>query len=734
VAPPDDERRRRWARVLGGVGILWLLVGLFGGSFEGKLADVQKNDSSAYLPSSAESTEVTGELRAFDPVTTTPGFVVYYREGGLTRADARAIDRAAERISGVAGVDRRLAGGVRRSADGAAAAVAAPLVARRGGQEVDAKTLVDVEDDVLDAARHDLPPGLVAHSAGPAGFLVATIDAFSGLESTLLLVAGAVVIVILLLVYRSPVLWIVPVVSAVLAIGASALIIYPLAKHDVLTLNGQSQGILSVLIFGAGTDYALLMISRYREELHAHRARLDAMIAAWRGAAPAIAASAATVILGLLCLTVSELNSDASLGPVCAIGIGCVAAIMLTFLPVALLAGRWLFWPRVPRVDASADLATRGAWARFATGLGRRARRTWIITTIVLLVAAGAIAQLDAGGLSSAEQFTSTPDAVAGQRLVTEHFGEVDVAPATIIANADRADAVIAAVRRVPGVSDSPGAVCVQPDVRRLAAASPRASPGCAPPRLRTDPVQGRMPIEAQLASPYDSQRAIVTVTDIREAVHDVPAADAIVGGQSATILDARNASAHDRNLVIPIVLVVVFLVLCVLLRALLVPLLLVATVVLSFTATLGVSALAFNHVFGFAATDPGFPLFAFVFLVALGVDYNIFLMTRVREESLRHGTREGIRRGLAVTGAVITSAGVVLAATFAVLGVVPLVALAEVGFAVAFGVLLDTFVVRSLLVPALGYDLGRLIWWPSQLARGHPVRPARRRRGRSRR
>lgn len=693
MTEPAAHRRSRWAYVIAAVGIAWLLAGLFGGSFEGKLASVQQNDNSAFLPSSAESTKVTSELPAFQPVQTLPGFVVYHRAGGLTGTDKQAIARAAGRVRQVDGVDRTMAGPVRYSADGSTAALFAPLVSQRGDAKVDGTKLVDVEKAVLAAARQGAPPGLAVHSAGPGGLLVATIDAFQGLESTLLFVAGAVVIVILLLVYRSPALWIFPVFSAVLAIGASALIIYPLAEHGVLTLNGQSQGIESVLVFGAGTDYALLLISRYREELHHQASRAAAMTAAWRGAAPAIAASAATVILGLLCLSFSELNSDRSLGPVCAIGIACVAAIMLTVLPLSLLAGRWIFWPRIPRAGGRADLATRGPWARFAAGLSRRDRWSWIITTIVLLVGAAAVSQLNASGLTDTASFTHTPDAVAGQRLFDAQFAGAGAAPAIVIANAGQAGAVISAARHVPGVSGDPG-------------------------RQKVNPVNGRVPITVQLAAPYDSEQAIGAVAALRAAVHAVPGAQAIVGGQTATILDTRDASAHDRDLIIPIVLAVIFVVLCLLLRALLLPLLLVASVVLSFAAALGVSALAFNYGFNFAGADPGFPLFAFVFLVALGVDYNIFLMTRVREESMRHGTRDGVRRGLAVTGSVITSAGVILAATFAVLGVVPLVALAEIGFAVAFGVLLDTFLVRSVLVPALCHDIGRHIWWPSRLAR----------------
>ncbi len=581
---------------------------------------------------------------------------------------------------------------------------------------------------MLETVRAGAPPGLVIHSAGVGGLLVAFIDAFSGIDGALLGVAALVVVVILLIVYRSPVLWFFPLFSAVLALGAAALVIYQLAKHQVLTLNGQSQGILSVLVLGAGTDYALLIISRYREELHNYDSRVAAMIRAWRGAAPAIGASAATVILGLLCLTFGELNSDRSLGPVCAIGIGCTVLVMLTFLPAFLaLFGRWVFWPRVPHVDQASGLASHRVWGRFAEALSRRARVAWIATAVVLLACVALLPTLRTSGLSITDSFTNTPDAVTGQRIFDATFPAGSGAPAVIATNADSVEQVISAVTPIEGVAKGPGAVCVAPDYTKLARAAASggggsgAGGGCVPEQYQVTPRDGRLLVNAQLVDRYDTTAASDTVTRIRSAVHAVPGADALVGGQTAINYDTLQASRHDRNLIIPIVLVVILVVLALLLRALVAPLLLILTVVLSFSASLGVAAFFFNHVFGFANADPGFPLFAFVFLVALGIDYNIFLMTRVREESLEFGTRQGIVRGLTLTGGVITSAGIVLAATFAVLGVLPLVFLAEVGFTVAFGVLLDTIIVRSVLVPALCTDIGRRIWLPSRLARGAP-------------
>ena len=722
----EGPRRRlsRGALLIGMLGAVWFLVGLAGSQYQGKLSSVQKNDNAAYLPSSAESTKVDSEARLFQSVQAIPGFVVYQRPGGLTAADRDAIAAEAEHFRTLPGVAADQVGTPQWAADGETASVAVPLVGKRGDISVQGDTLVKVEKAVLAAARAGVTPGLTVHSAGPGGLLVAFIDSFSGIDGTLLLAAGIVVIVVLLFVYRSPFLWFFPLFSAVLALGTAALAIYFLAKHGVLTLNGQSQGILSVLVLGAGTDYALLLTSRYREELHNHTSRVDAMTVAWKRVSTAIVASGSTVILGLLCLTLGELNSDRSLGPVCAIGIACTVGVMLTFLPLALtVMPRGVFWPRVPRPDHEGDPAERGPWSRFASSLGRHDRRAWIGTAAVLILCALAITTLKTGGLSSSQSFTNRPDALLGQRIYDAHFARGSGAPAQITARVEAIPRVIAAVSAVPGVSSAPGSVCVQPDYGKLARAgtgqSASGAGGCAPPDLSVVPRNGRLLVDATLKYNYDSPQAYQTVQRIRAAVHAIPGADALVGGQAAVNYDTNQASRHDRNLIIPIVLVVILVVLALLLRALLAPLLLVLSVVLSFTASLGISAVFFNHVFHFANSDPAFPLFVFVFLVALGVDYNIFLMTRVREETLAFGTRRGVLRGLAVTGGVITSAGVVLAATFAVLGVLPLVFLAEVGFTVALGVLLDTVVVRSVLVPALSHDIGKAIWWPSKLAAG---------------
>jgi RND superfamily putative drug exporter len=532
------------------------------------------------------------------------------------------------------------------------------------------------------------------HVTGPAGYATDFADVFSGFDTTLLYITAAIVVVILLLTYRSPTLWLLPLTCVFVALTAAQAVIYLLAKHAGLTVNGQSAFILTVLVFGAGTDYALLLTARYREELRRHADRHEAMAVALGRAAPPIVASAATVVLSLLTLLVAELNSTKSLGPVMAIGVAVGLCAMITLLPALLVVfGRWVFWPRRPTLG-SAEPTERGLWARIGQRMARRPRLVWVLTAVVLGSLALGVPQLEANGLQSKASFRTEPEAVRGEAALARHFPAGAGNPVQVIGNAEAAPQLRAAVSATPGVT---------------AVSRPLVKDGYAY-------------LEGTLASAPDSQAGYDTVDQLRASVHAIPGADAKVGGGSAVNLDIQRATRHDRNLVVPLVLLVVLVILGLVLRAIVAPLLLVATVVLSFAAALGVSALVFEHVFGFAGSDPAFPLWTFVFLVALGTDYNIFLMTRVHEEARRHGTRPGALIGLAATGGVITSAGVVLAGTFAALGTLPLVFVTELGFAVAFGVLLDTFVVRSVLVTALNLDVGRHIWWPSRLARRRDV------------
>jgi RND superfamily putative drug exporter len=409
------------------------------------------------------------------------------------------------------------------------------------------------------------------------------------------------------------------------------------------------------------------------------------------------------VILALLCLLVSDLRSNRGLGPVGAIGIACALVAMLTLLPAALaLGGRGWFWPFRPQFG-SPRKQHYGIWARLARTIGRRYRVVWVSTLVVLLVLTLGLTRLEASGVPQSDAFSTTVDSTVAQNELAQHFPAGPGSPAEIIANSGSLHQVVAAAKAVPGVAS---VVPYPGDI----------SPGT-PPKV----VNGLARVDATLNVQVDSADASDIVNRLRDAVHAIPPADAKVGGFSAINLDVQRTSQRDRTVIIPLVLVVVFVILSLLLRSLLGPLLLVITVLLSFFATLGVSGLMFRDVFGFAGADSAFPLLAFVFLVALGVDYNIFLMTRVREEVIKRGHRAGTLVALAVTGGVITSAGVVLAATFSALSVLPLVFLAEISFAVAFGVLLDTLVVRSLLVPSLVVDVGRPVWWPSALRRTKP-------------
>ena len=689
-----SEPRRRLNRraVLPAVIVLLGLFVVFpvAGSLSSKLASITENDQAAFLPDSAESTRSLELERRFAGTQDIPALVVWEREGGLTPADLAGVEAAAERLSAVEGVAAPASAPV-PSEDGEAVQVVVPLP----GDNTAFERLPGIVEDVTAAARvEDLP----SYVTGPGGQFADFAAAFEGIDSQLLLTTVGVVLLILLLIYRSPVF--LPVlVSAGLALTLAQAVVYLLGKNDVLTVDGQSQGILSVLVLGASTDYALLLISRFKEELHREDSWATAMRTALRGSTPAIVASGATVILGLLCLLLSDLNSNKSLGPVGAIGIACSVLAMTVFLPALLMvAGRYWFFPFVPRHD-DVVTADRGLWGAVARLVGARARLVWVVTALLLAGAALFTTQLEAEGLPTAEQFTTEVDSVVGQEVLERHYPAGTGVPVSVIGAEDDADRLLALVRDTEGVADA-----------SLVTATPPGAPVVpgAPPKV----VDGKVQVQAILATASDSPAAEQTVLRLRSAADEV-GEDVLVGGGTAVVYDIKQESARDTRVIIPAILLVIFLVLAVLLRAVVAPLLLVGTVVLSFFATLGVCALVFEHVFGFAGADPSFPLFAFVFLVALGIDYNIFLMTRVREEAQQHGTRAGTLKGLAVTGGVITSAGVVLAATFSALGVLPLVPFAELGFAVAFGVLLDTLIVRSLLVPALVHELDDRVWWP---------------------
>lgn len=690
--------------------LVWLVVAGVGGPVFGKISEVATNDQTSFLPASADATKVQERAADFRQASGAPAIVVLERDGGLSSDDLAAAGRIADALG--ERDDVQGTSPVIPSEDGDAAEIVATLT-----EDADTGDAVTAIRATVDDA---LPSGVAGYVTGPAGFTADLTEAFAGIDGLLLGVALAAVFVILVVVYRSPLLPFLVLGTATFALCASILVVYALAKAGVVTVNGQVQGILSILVIGAATDYALLYTARYREALREHRTGWAATRAALRGAFEPIVASGGTVIVGVLCLLLSDLNSNKALGPVAAIGIAFSLLAALTLLPALLLAfRRAAFWPLRPVVGPAGRATTgpdaTGLWARVGRLVARRSRTVWIVCTVALLAMGSGLVGLRADGVPQSDLVIGASQARDGQRVLADHFPGGSGSPAQVIGAARDLDALVDAVRSVRGVdgvvaasTDSPsGTVPVGPE------AAAGAASGTAEPTVS----RGDVLLEATLADPADSSAAEQAVRDLRVAVERVDPG-AVVGGVTATAVDTNDTGIRDRSVIIPVVLAVILLILVLLLRSVVAPLVLVGSVVVSFAAALGVGALVFDHVFHFPGADPSVPLYAFVFLVALGVDYNIFLMTRVREESLRHGPREGVLRGLAATGGVITSAGIVLAATFAALGVIPILFLAQIAFVVAFGVLLDTVVVRSLLVPALVIDLGRRAWWPSRLSR----------------
>ncbi|ROP80665.1 efflux RND transporter permease subunit [Curtobacterium sp. PhB115] len=706
--------------------VVWLGIASVGGPYFGKISEVSTNDQTSFLPASADATKVQERSSEFRQESGAPGIVVLERDGGLSASDLTAAKDLATRLG-----DRDDVQGVSPvipSEDGDAVEIVATLT-----QDADTGDAVEgIRADVDDA----LPSGVSGYVTGPAGFTADLTEAFAGIDGILLGVALAAVFVILIIVYRSPLLPILVLGTATFALCASILVVWWLAKAGVVTVNGQVQGILSILVIGAATDYALLYTSRFREALRDHRTGWGATKAALRGSLEPILASGGTVIVGVLCLLLSDLNSNKALGPVAAIGIAFSLLAALSLLPALLLAfRRAAFWPLRPAYGSAHPVLTgpdaRGIWARVGRLVAKRSRTVWIVCTVALLAMGTGVVGLQADGVPQSDLVIGASQARDGQDVLADHFAGGSGSPALVIGAERDLDELVDAITAVDGVEgvvaaakDAPsGTVPVTDDSSAAGAtgagASGAGASGAGASGADAAPTvsHGDVLLEATLTDAADSDAAEQTVRDLRTAVERVDAG-AIVGGVTATAVDTNDTGIRDRSVIIPVVLVVILLILMLLLRSIVAPLVLIGSVIVSFAAALGVGALVFDHVFHFPGADPSVPLYSFVFLVALGVDYNIFLMTRVREEALRYGPREGVLRGLGVTGGVITSAGVVLAATFAALGVIPILFLVQIAFVVAFGVLLDTIVVRSLLVPALAYDLGHRAWWPSRLSR----------------
>jgi RND superfamily putative drug exporter len=718
----------RWVKWVALIVLLPIIGGL--ASLSSKLISVQENDQVNWLPANAESTQVVQKAKGLYDEQALPVVLVYERKDGVTPADLAAVEADMARVAAVKEISdagKPLIGPVVSQDKQAIQVIATVHLDPKDGWS----KLPDTFDEVKKAAHST--DGLTVEFAGPVAATAGLAKAFGQVDGKLLLTAAIVVVLMLLLTYRSPVLWLWPILCGLASVGSASGLVYLLAKHANVTVNGQTQIILSILVLGASVDYALLLVARYREELHNFENPHQAMSHALHRAAPAIVASGLTVALAMVCLLAAEMNSTSSLGPVLAVGILVALVLMLVLLPAMLLTlfpislvmwavlglpllalwlmkgdseasaaaawharlwavlanRRWIFWPFVPHFG-SPDRQASGLWAKVGQRVAKAPRPVWVVTAALLAVASFGILQLHATGLASDEQFVGHPAFLDAAKTQAAHFPAGAGSPVQIIAKAGSGPDVKDALMGVDGVVPDSVSLLQRGDVAYL---------------------------EATLSAGGGSHLAKDTIDRVRDAVHQVKGADALVGGQDAILDDTEKASMADSWHIIPIVLAVILIVLIVLLRAILAPVILLATVLLSFGAAVGISALVFHNILNFAGADSSYPLWVFVFLVALGVDYNIFLMTRVREESLEHGTRKGSLIAVAATGGVITSAGLVLAGTFGAMATLPLVFTAELGLTVALGVLLDTFIVRSVLVTALNLDIGRHLWWPSKLA-----------------
>lgn len=694
-------KHSKWLRVLIPITliIIWLGVGSFGGPIFGKISEVSTNDQAAFLPASADSTQVQQLQRKYDKSQAIPAIALIEFSEPVNPATLGSYQAVSKRLAAVDGVQGPVVGPI-PSKDFRAVEFIAPVSSKA--------ELGSVIAGMRQELQKDLPSGSHAYVSGPAGLSADLIKAFGGIDSILLIVALIAVFVILLAVYRSLLLPGLVLLNAMFALCAAIAVVYLLAKHDIIELNGQSQGILSILVIGAATDYSLLLVSRYREALQKVPEKWDAIKLGVKGSFEPIIASAATVILALLCLLFSDLNSNRSLGPIAATGIVFSFLATMTFLPALLaLFGRAAFWPSkvamIPQ-QKSYTIKTgreelRGIWKYVGKLVANHARTVWIATFVVLAIGCLGLFQLKANGVPQTDIVLSESNAADGQKAIARHFSAGSSAPVLIAVPQPLLDKVL-------GVLDA------NQNITDIMAYSDR---GLSSNLTNAKVVDGNILLSASLkADPYGSQAKSI-ISSLRDKLAQVDS-KILVGGTTALATDTTNTAIHDLKKIVPLVLLMIFIVLALLLRALVAPLLLMLTVVLSFGATLGVSAIVFNHLFNFPGADATVPLFGFVFLVALGVDYNIFLISRTREEAIKYGTRAAIIHSLGKTGGVITSAGIVLAATFAALGIIPILFLAQIAFIVAFGVLLDTVIVRSLLVPALFDTLGSKVWWPSKL------------------
>jgi putative drug exporter of the RND superfamily len=677
-------RRLRWP-----VLILWALAIVVLDPLAGGLSNVTNDTAAAYLPPSAQSTRVVNMQEAAQngpgqPETDTLA-VVFARPSGLTPGDVATVASARAAVDRLVGQVQGLAapGPAVRSSDGQAdeftAHVTAPIL--------DVST---IDINAVQAVRKIVqsPP----YSAGGlqiavAGSAASNADSGSSSDSRLLLTALLIVALILLLVYRSPVLWLLPLVGAIGAIVVAQAAAHGLASAG-LTVSSLSTAILIVLVFGAASDYALLLTHRYRDELRYHAAAEDAMAVALRTTLPTLAASAATVTGAMLCLLAAESASLHGLGPVGAVAIVSALIAQTTLLPALLLVcGRAAFWPRIPR-NGQAGRDESRLWAGIGARVARHPGRIALCAVVLLGAACVGLVSLRADN-NPLDNLKGDPGSVVGEQLYAQHYGAGSVAPLVVLVPPGEATAAAATVKATPGISS--------------------VAQGAA--------VGSYTDLTATMSAPSYSSAGYPVIVSLRDRL-DQAAPGSLVGGDPAIQYDGAQAANRDSAVLIPLVLVVILIVIALLLQAIVAPLVLVLTTALSFAASFGLSSLLWRYAFGYGGIESVLPLYIFIFLVALGVDYNIFLSARIREETRRMGTRQGTLRGLGVTGGVITAAGIVLAGTFAALAQRPLVDLTEVGTSVALGVLLDTLLVRTVLVPAALLTIGDRVWWPSRLAR----------------
>lgn len=630
------------------------------------------------LPDSAESVQAAALQEQFEDDDTTSGLLVFGRESGdLTDDDIAAITERTVELADIA--QEGFVPPPTISDDGTTALVVVPL-----SIEDSVSAQADRAEEIRTIAAAGLPDGLQVWFTGAEGFAVDIAAVFEGANFVLLGITALVVALLLIVTYRSPILWIVPLAVVGVADFIAGIAARLVADAVGITLDGSVTGILSVLVFGAGTNYALLLIARYRDELRLNLDRRVAMSIALKGAGPAIIASGSTVALALATLLFGELSGNRSLGLAGAVGIVVAMAYALIVLPAALVVfGRWLFWPLIPRYG-SADVVSKSPWGKLGRAVSRRPVVVAVAGFALLGVFAAGLSTLNIG-LAQNDRFIVKPEAVLGQERIAESFAAGSTAPAVVIVPVDDVEAVLEGVLDVEGVVE--------------------ATPGPS----NDDIAQVNVVLDAD----PESAESFAIIADLRLALDDLGDGTGLVGGIDAEGLDLRDAQQRDQNLVIPLILVLVLAVLIILLRSLLAPLLLLLAVVASYFSAVGIGSVLFTTVFGFPGVDTNVLLFTFLFLVALGVDYSIFLVTRAKEEVPMLGTSEGMIRALAATGGVITSAGILLAAVFAVLGVLPLITLTQVGVIVCIGVLIDTLLVRTVIVPAMTFIAKDRFWWP---------------------